>query len=211
MWERYFKYRSSSEFIQKWTYHLSTVGHLEESPSPIFYQFVTDVIMEHLIKEHFPVTEHAAESSATLDYEEHNAIRYTAGYVLRALQNKIDRSSHPLKVELALSLEELKEEGNDLTHSSEEWLQAIDRGGLVHVRVEATCKSVLWLSWLPHALLSSPNLGKAKVRPPSPCRPSYSTVPFKNCASVRPIFALASGLKQLAEASCGSPGCLTRW
>ena len=42
-------------------------------------------------------------------------------------------SSHPLKVELALSLEELKEEGNDLTHSSEEWLQAIDRGGLVHV------------------------------------------------------------------------------
>ena len=78
-------------------------------------------------------------------------------------------------------------------------------------RVEATCKSVLWLSWLPHALLSSPNLGKAKVRPPSPCRPSYSTVPFKNCASVRPIFALVSGLKQFAKASCGSPGCLTRW
>ena len=78
-------------------------------------------------------------------------------------------------------------------------------------RVEATCKSVLWLSWLPHALVSSPNLGKEKVRPPSPCRPSYSTVPFKNCASVRPIFALASGLKQLAKASCGSPGCLTRW
>ena len=26
--------------------------------------------------------------------------------------------------------------------------------------VEATCKSVLWLSWLPHALVSSPNLGR---------------------------------------------------
>ena len=64
-------------------------------------------------------------------------------------------------------------------------------------------KASCGLSWLPHALLSSPNLGKAKVRPPSPCRPSYSTVPFKNCASVRPIFALASGLKQLAKASCG--------
>ena len=49
-------------------------------------------------------------------------------------------------------------------------------------RVEATFKSVLWLSWLPHTLLSSPNLGKAKVRPPSPCRPSYSTVPFKICS-----------------------------
>ena len=27
----------------------------------------------------------------------------------------------------------------------------------------------------------------------------------------RPIFALASGLKQFAKASCGSPGCLTCW
>ena len=27
----------------------------------------------------------------------------------------------------------------------------------------------------------------------------------------RPIFAHASGLKQLAKASCGSPGCLTCW
>ena len=26
-----------------------------------------------------------------------------------------------------------------------------------------------------------------------------------------PIFALASGLKQFAKASCGSPGCLTCW
>ena len=49
-------------------------------------------------------------------------------------------------------------------------------------RVETVCKSVSWLSWLPHALVSSPNLGKAKVRPPSPCRPSYSTVPFKICS-----------------------------
>ena len=49
-------------------------------------------------------------------------------------------------------------------------------------RVETVCKSVLWLSWLPHALVSSPKLGKAKVRLPSPCRPLYSTVPFKNCS-----------------------------
>ena len=94
MWERYFKYRSSSEFTHKWKDHLSAV---EESPSPLFYQFITDVIMEHLIRKHFPVTSEHVECSATLDYEEHNAIRYTAGYVLRAIQKKINRSSHPLK------------------------------------------------------------------------------------------------------------------
>ena len=130
MWERYFKYRSSSEFTHKWKDHLSAV---EESPSPLFYQFITDVIMEHLIRKHFPVTSEHVECSATLDYEEHNAIRYTAGYVLRAIQKKINRSSHPLKGELALCLEELREESNEFSHESEEWLQAIDRGGLVHV------------------------------------------------------------------------------
>ena len=31
-----------------------------------------------------------------------------------------------------------------------------------HEWVETICKSVLWLSWLPHALLSSPNLGKRR-------------------------------------------------
>ena len=43
--------------------------------------------------------------------------------------------------------------------------------------VETICKSVLWLSGLPHALVSSPNLGKAKVRPPSPCLPQQRTLP----------------------------------
>ena len=52
--------------------------------------------------------------------------------------------------------------------------------------VETICKSVLWLSWLPHTLVSSPNLGKAKVRPPSPCRPSYSrskSVLYDECST----------------------------
>ena len=42
---------------------------------------------------------------------------------------------------------------------------------------------------------------------------SESTGLRPHAASVkidRPIFALASGLKQLAKVSCGSPGCLTR-
>ena len=81
MWERYFKYRSSSEFVQRWSNHLLPIGG--PGPScPIFYQFVTDVIIEEMIKRHFPVTTEQRECPATLDYEEHNAIQYTAGYVL---------------------------------------------------------------------------------------------------------------------------------
>ena len=55
MWESYFKYRLLSKFVQKWSDHLSLIGG--PGPScPIFYQFVTDVIMGEMIKIHFPVT-----------------------------------------------------------------------------------------------------------------------------------------------------------
>ena len=63
MWERFFKYRASSEFSHKWINHLSAV---EVSPTPIFYQFITDFIMEHFIKEHFPVMEQPMKSPTTL-------------------------------------------------------------------------------------------------------------------------------------------------
>ena len=132
MWERYYKFRSSSEFVQGWNDHLSQVSG--PGPScPIIYQFVTDVIMEDMIKRHFPVITEEQQCQVTLDYEEHNAIRYIAGHVLRALETKTNRSSHPLKDELTLCLKELKDESNDVRHASEDWLHDIDRGGLVHV------------------------------------------------------------------------------
>ena len=46
---------------------------------------------------------------------------------------------------------------------------------------------------------------KAPGRRLSESRPHAASVKID-----RPIFALASGLKQFAKASCGSPGCLTR-
>ena len=103
----YYKYRLSSEFAQKWNDHLTPVG----GPDPIFYQFVTDAVMKVLIKSHVLVTTEHRESVVTLDYEEQNTICYTAGYVLRGLWTKINHSSYPLKYELLLCLEELKEDG----------------------------------------------------------------------------------------------------
>lgn len=132
MWEGYYKFRSSVEFSQKWTDHLSPICECQ-SASPIFYQFVTDGLMEELIKCHFPVMTEESRVQALLGYEEHNALRYTGGYVIRSLAKKIDCSSHPLKRELALCLEELGEESGDVDHPSEDWLKAVDRGGLRHV------------------------------------------------------------------------------
>ena len=53
MWEHYYKLRSCEDFVIRWAQFLQvSVG---TKACPIFYQFVTDSIMEVLIKEHFPL------------------------------------------------------------------------------------------------------------------------------------------------------------
>ena len=53
MWEQYYKLRSSEEFKARWARLLQQSIHSEACP--ILYQFVTDSIMEALIKQHFPI------------------------------------------------------------------------------------------------------------------------------------------------------------
>ena len=78
MWECYYKLRSSKEFETRWAKFLqASVGN---EACPIFYQFVTDSIMEVLIKEHFSIEMSCSEQKiASLDYEEVNPLRYTVG------------------------------------------------------------------------------------------------------------------------------------
>ena len=91
--------------------------------------------MEELIKQHFSVEVVEKENEASLDYEEKNALRYTASYVVRSLTKKLQRAAHPLKQQLILSLSTIVEEdiGGEDVSESEEWTNSIDRGGLKHV------------------------------------------------------------------------------
>lgn len=133
MWENYHKLRASAPFKEMWATLLQQ--SITREPCPIFYQFVTDTIMEELIKTHFTVEEVQTEHEASLDYEELKALRYTAGYVVKSLTEKIHRSAHPMKKELILHLATITEEhiGCDDETESEQWTNSIDRGGLKHV------------------------------------------------------------------------------
>ena len=104
--------------------------------TPIFFQFVTDVMFKQLIKCYFllKVDEIQAEKHQALTYEESNALRYAAGYVPQALRKQLEKGSHPLKEELILCLADMCE-GNDddadVDHdSSSDWIKEINRGGL---------------------------------------------------------------------------------
>ena len=57
-------------------------------PNAILYQFLTDEMMTSVIKDIFPVL-NISVTPKSLHYAEVNALRYTAGYVLRALRKII--------------------------------------------------------------------------------------------------------------------------
>ena len=74
-----------------------------------------------------------------LTYEERNAIRYAAGYIVRNLRKKLRRSAHKHKSELLQHLDDLVSFPADSSGSDQEqqegcnWLNLLDRGGLIHV------------------------------------------------------------------------------
>ena len=68
----------------------------------------------------------------SLTYKEANALRYSAGYIPRALAKKLKKSAHPLSEELSLCLLDLADDDDD-DNQSQDWIKAVDRGGLIHV------------------------------------------------------------------------------
>lgn len=108
LWSNYYKLRSSDQFRDAWTEMMKNIDY---AACPIFYQFVTDKMMESLISEHYRLeSESPLATVAPLDYEDISALRYTAGYVFRALQKKVEKTAHPLKKEIHLCLMELMED-----------------------------------------------------------------------------------------------------
>ena len=149
MWGQYHTMRTSSKFIQLWVQFLNKSGI---EPLPTLYQHLTSLIFKELVKEKFPVVytqpSECSEEMKSLGYDEANAMRYVAGYVCRAVRKKITVSHSPLKKQLLLALWELLEdESIDYSEdeeaspqqqqpSSSDWIDLVDRGGLLHVNTE---------------------------------------------------------------------------
>ena len=106
MWERYYKYCSSEDFRRGWGAFIEQAGF---QPHPILYQFITDEMLTYIIKDSFPVINDMSVAAQSLDYEEANALRYTAGYILRAVSVKVTRSARSHKVELLNCIKEILE------------------------------------------------------------------------------------------------------
>ena len=85
-----------------------------------------------------PSTSTSPPSPRILTYVEENAVRYTAGYVIRKLEKKYSRSSSEVGTQCCTALREmgakLSRNRSESDHRSSEWTQRTDRGSLYHVR-----------------------------------------------------------------------------
>ena len=139
MWCAYHKLRTSDTYIAEWKRFVKGTMDGINDTSMMFCQCATDYIFKELIKLHHPLNERkddASNSQSPLTYMETNAVRYAAGYIPRSLNKTLLKSSHPLKKDLILCLCELIDEDNSepTVDDSTDWLQKIDRGGLIKVK-----------------------------------------------------------------------------
>lgn len=134
MWRKYHSLRTSEAFLSEWKTFLLQAGC--PTISSIFVQFVGHSMFKELVKTKYcqNTTAEGSYVSDDLTHLEYNAIRYTAGYVPRALKKKVAKSHHSNKKDLLLCLNDLSMcDDDDDPGSSADWIRAVDRGSLIHI------------------------------------------------------------------------------
>ena len=81
MWGAYHVHHSSADFHQKWVDFVYQA--ISRTPSPIFYQYVTNEIFKRLVKVKYTHSTRSTGTSLHLTREEENALRYVAGHVVK--------------------------------------------------------------------------------------------------------------------------------
>ena len=114
--------RTSAKFTRQWKNYLEVVGIESKA---VFIQTVTSKVFEQLLIDTYIAKTAQDEKEVQFTYEEENTIRYMAGFVVRKVQKKLDAKD----VEMLIESDKAAITGS----SSAEWVNIIDRGGLVHV------------------------------------------------------------------------------
>lgn len=131
MWQEYHTLRVSDGFRDGWEKFIQqTIG---QAASPTFFQYVSHEIFKDLVKEQHELPESAEDQASHITNEEENALRYVSGYVCRKVQGKLKSSAHPQKDDMMLFISDLSGDEWDEARGTENWTNAIDRGGLWHV------------------------------------------------------------------------------
>ena len=106
---------------RKWREYLES---LKLNDEPLFFQHFTLFLFNQMLSDKFKDGASASETSTCeFTYEEENAIRYMGGYVIRKIREKKNMDVSFLEDSDKVYLQ---------SHSID-WINAIDRGGLIHI------------------------------------------------------------------------------
>ena len=142
MWAAFSKYVQSPEYRQLWC-TLSNSASVQSSPLLNFY--LTHNYFLHLLKTKFPlINSDLSNAPVDMSVDEESALCYVAGYMIRSLSAKIERSEPNLMEEMVLALYSFREDSEQCEKIDEEssegeipyWVKVVDRGGLFHCRME---------------------------------------------------------------------------
>lgn len=133
LWKKFYIFRSSEEFNGKWT---SFLIKLCLDPDPFFYQHVTQELFETIISKKLAIKEVVnTQSTEGLTMEEENVVRYIGGYVIRMVKKNLHLPDDKEIMDILNLL--VHSSAQSLTHSSQQWTESLERGGLVSITDKA--------------------------------------------------------------------------
>lgn len=131
MWSSFHQLAITTEYKQEWKEFFRMSFHV--NPPISFVQFITDRVFKELVKMEFSIVHpNSSDRTKPLTFEERNALRYVAGYILRKIRMKLETSSLPHKDALILCIMEFSGD-EEREWETEAWVNNIDRGGLWHI------------------------------------------------------------------------------
>ena len=128
----YHETTSSKLFREQWELFLDYAQQLKE---PLFYQHITGVVFECLVKEAVVVPEASPgdnKHEEVLMFEEENAVHNVGGYVVHSLKNQKEKEFIEILINLSDDNPDSNTEG-----PAQEWTNAVDRSGLTHITTDA--------------------------------------------------------------------------
>lgn len=131
MWKEYHKVRSSDSFKQGWVLFMK--NSIDRPALPTFFQYVSHRIFRELVKGKHQIVESEEDQASSITKLDQNALRYVAGFICRKVQAKIKSSSLPRKDDMILFICDFSGDEWDEAQGTEEWTNAVDRGGLWHI------------------------------------------------------------------------------
>ena len=131
MWTQFYKYRAS-ELVSSWKAFVAQANLPPVYNDPWLIQVVARLSLEKcIVTKHPTASPSCASEKKRLTADEHNALRYSAGYVMASLAKRYDAAGSPSLARWVRDQSEVSSAPtSSFFHFTKVWVEKVNRGGL---------------------------------------------------------------------------------